>query len=512
MTSHSILVVGAGPTGLVLAISLALNGVNVRLLEKDAIRKVGQRGAGIQPRTQELHQFLGVGQDIKNVASSLSTIVAYAKGSTVPLKSIDMLKDAYEPTDAFPTTRALVLGQDKQVELLTKRFEALGGKVELGTELLSLVEESDHVAVRLRRRQGEEVVEEEAEFDYVVGADGAHSQIRKHLGLTFLGETKQQRMIIGDIYIRTPLSREWWHMWGDMATSFLSLRPVHETPGLFFVIITGTQDNDALLVDHEAFVNRMREISGMPDLDCGELAYVAPYTPNMRMVDSFGKGRIFVAGDAAHVHSPAGGQGMNSGAQDAMNLGWKLALACKGIAAPNLLDSYTAERLPVIAEMLQITTKLHGVTLKEGALSDNAWKRGGSLDQLGVNYRGTQFVLDEIEGRTLGPWNHYEQRLSGSLVAGDRAPDASGLVPLSAQGNVTSDATQLFDIFSATKHTILIFPRAGDHSTVASVAELLGPLPEGLFTLNTIVSPSHQDSVEHGARMRPVLLPSALMQ
>ncbi|KAF4566117.1 hypothetical protein EYR40_002068 [Pleurotus pulmonarius] len=477
--NHSVLIVGAGPTGLILAITLALNGVRARVIERDTVRKIGQRGAGIHPRSLEMHHLLGTASDILSSSSQIPQMAAYPIGGTVPIKIMNMLSDAAEPTDAFPTTRAVMLGQEKQVEILTAHLLKLGGVVERGIELLSFEQSSDHVSAVLKRCGDEEVAEERATFDYLVGTDGAHSQTRKQLGLSFLGETrKAQQMIIGDVYLRGSLTtaQPFWRIWGDMSSSFLSLRPVVGTPGLFFLLVGGPEVNQSISSDHQELVGYLRKMTGQPDLDCDKPTWLSPYTPNVRMVDSFRKDRVFVAGDAAHVHSPAGGQGSNSGAQDAFNLGWKLALVIKGIARPPLLESYNAERLPVIAEMLQLTSALHDKTFK-ASLDDEAWKRGSRLDQLGVNYRGTPFVLDEIEGRPSSTSNCYDSRPSGVLMAGDRAPDASSLVAI--RGVLTSD--RLFDIFSATRHTILIFPGQGGDTEASRVVELLKAYPLGLF-------------------------------
>ncbi|KAF4566110.1 hypothetical protein EYR36_011525 [Pleurotus pulmonarius] len=418
-------------------------------------------------------------------------MAAYPIGGTVPNKTINVLNDAAEPSDAYPTTRAVLLGQDKQVEILTSHFQKLGGLVERGVELVSFKQTSDNVSVVFRYHGGEGATEERATFGYLVGADGARSQTRKQLGLSFLGETrKAQQMIIGDVFIRGSLSRNTLHMWGDMSSS-LSLRPVSETPGLFFLFTPGYEENLSLISNHEDLVNYVRKMTGLPDLDCDKSTLLTTYTPNIRMVDSFRKGRVFIAGDAAHVHSPAGGQGSNSGAQDAFNLGWKLALVVKGLAKPRLLDSYDAERLPVIAEMLQLTSALHDKTYEGG---ERVWNRGSHLDQLGVNYRGTPFVLDEIEGRPPSTSNCYDSRPSGVLIAGDRAPDASSLVAI--RGVLTSD--RLFDIFSATRHTILIFTGQQGDPEASRVVQLLKAYPSGLFKSVGVLPSDSMTSMDVG--------------
>jgi len=155
-------------------------------------------------------------------------------------------------------------------------------------------------------------------------------------------------------------------------------------------------------------------------------------------------------GDAAHIHSPTGGQGLNSGIQDSFNLAWKLALVCKSLSPSTLLSSYSHERLPVIAEMLNITTKI----FKKSVQSEGgAWQRGGKLLQLGVNYRGSDIVVDETDG-DVGEIKVDSYSVDGFLRGGDRAPDGPAL------GNLKSadeTPTRLFDIFKPQYHTVLVF-------------------------------------------------------
>jgi len=186
----------------------------------------------------------------------------------------------------------------------------------------------------------------------------------------------------------------------------------------------------------------------------GSIKRLYEYRPNVRMVDDFGKGRVFVAGDAAHVHSATGGQGMNSSIQDSFNLGWKLALVANGFAETSLLHTYTEERVPVIAAMLEKTTALLQKTVDGNA---DAWDRGGALNQLGVNYRWSSIVVDErAEPRDLTELklHAYGGGGSGVLTAGDRAPDAPGLAGVKG---ASAEPTSLFSIYRPTHHTVLFF-------------------------------------------------------
>jgi hypothetical protein len=195
---------------------------------------------------------------------------------------------------------------------------------------------------------------------------------------------------------------------------------------------------------------------------------ISVHRPNVRMVDTFGKGRVFVAGDAAHTHTSAGGQGLNSSVRDSVsdpfrrrydgrlitrqyNLGWKLALVLRGLSKPTLLDTYTEERLPVIKEMLEMTTAL----MKTMAKGGKRVARSPAFFQLGMHSQWSSIVYDERRegGRLAKPESTYEGGEYGELWAGDRAPDAPGLRVLEGSEGTTT----LFNLFHVDKHTVLVF-------------------------------------------------------
>jgi len=194
------------------------------------------------------------------------------------------------------------------------------------------------------------------------------------------------------------------------------------------------------------------------------------------MVNKFGEGRVFVAGDAAHIHSPTGGQGMNTGIQDSFNLSWKLAHVIKGFSPPSLLDTYTEERLPVVAEMLNLTTKILKVS-KDESTGEAGWNRTGNINQLGVNYRGSSIVVDQCTNSGTGPeareaHSAYDIEIGGPLLAGDRAPDASELVKVESDNEKSNESTRLFKLLSLTRHTVLIFAEVADvPATLAIIAK-----------------------------------------
>ncbi|KAK0434565.1 FAD binding domain-containing protein [Armillaria borealis] len=455
-TKHpQVLVVGAGPSGLVLALSLLQNGVSVRIIDKNPEIRAGQRGAGIMPRSMELFELLGLSKPILDIGFVTPPVKTYDLYKGLECSGTFEIAPYMEPTAAFPYLNILCLGQDHLETILRRELEEkYHCPVELGTELLSFSQEKDYVNATLRTLDG---TQQDLTFSWLLGADGARGVVRKMLGLSFLGETSNiDKIVVGDIFF--------WHMWGDAGSTLISLRPT-ETPSLFNFILTGKNiDNASMSHDLDGLRESFIRCTGAGEsVKWGKITWVSNYRPNIRMVDSFGEGRVFLAGDSAHVHSFTGGQGMNTGIQDSFNLAWKLALVQRGLASPSLLRTYTEERLPVIAEMLNQTT----VLLKQTFIKKekpSVWRRGGSLLQLGVNYRWSSVVVDEqsddeddySDDEDDFP-DSYGEDLGAQLRAGDRAPDAPGLLNLTLEEDRPATSKRLFELFGVSHHTILVF-------------------------------------------------------
>jgi len=386
-----VVIVGAGPTGLTLAIELARRGVPHRLLEQSAGPFDGSRGKGLQPRTLEVLDDLGV-LDRFLAAGALypSLRIHRPDGQELDWR----MDELHEATPDVPHPNTWMVPQWRTVELLADRLAEFGGRVDRGVGVTGLTQ--DDTGVHLTLSTGETLVAR-----YVVGADGGRSTIRRALGVGFAGETYEtQRMLIADVRL-TGLDRAAWHVWpGDDAQSFrLGLCPLPGTEDFQLTAPLTDDDPEPSLASLQALVSAVQ-----PGVTLTHLGWNSRFRANMRMVDRYRIGNVFLAGDAAHVHSPAGGQGMNTGIQDAYNLAWKLATG-----DDTLLDSYEAERLPVAADVLGISTKLHNRVL-EG--TEDAMRRDDPvLRQLGLGYRG-------------GPLADERRPAPGLLRAGDRAPDA----------------------------------------------------------------------------------------
>ncbi|KAI6117275.1 FAD binding domain-containing protein [Pisolithus croceorrhizus] len=521
-----VLVVGAGPSGITAALTLARNNVPVRIVEKESQHRRGQRGVGIKPRTFEVFHFLRV-PEIHERATPVLPIKQYQRGSVEPFKMFSMV-DYTEPTPAIPYFNTKLMGQPILEAIMCERLAELGCTVELGTRLVSFSQDEKCVRAKVVKRRGDngEEVEEDIEAAYMISADGAKGMTRKQLGLTFLGTTREDNfLVLGDVRLEVGLDRAHWHIFSQTSHDLITLRPTDELgkDGWRFVMSSRTIDLEGLIRDEEALVSRIKDFVGLgDDIKVKEVMWSSEFRPNVRMVNKLGVGRIFVAGDAAHVHSPAGGQGLNSSVQDAFNIAWKTALVYKGFSPASLLDTYTAERLPVIAEMLGFTTEMHKVMFggsgvehtpqsiaddddkSKGAKSDldRRLRRTNNMYMLGVNYRSSPIVVDEFAPASEASAAHgaYGEIQEGVLRAGDRAPDAPDLVPvitpnraphLISSGSHSAvslpsgmaGGTRMFDIFASTHHTVITFAPALAVPAVRSIlVELQQVVPKELVT------------------------------
>jgi 2-polyprenyl-6-methoxyphenol hydroxylase-like FAD-dependent oxidoreductase len=426
-----VVVVGAGPTGLTATTELARRGVRVRVLDGGSGPHLGSRGKGMQPRTLELLDGMGVADRLVSLGEFELPIRRYGPDGSVE----DVVLNRAEPDPTTPWSRSLIIPQWRTEQVLRERLAEEGVEVEYGRRVAGLTQDDDGVTVTLE--DGETV-----RASWVVGADGGTSTVRHELGIGFLGETHEEvRLLLGDVEL-DGLDRDHWHMWSTpgplvgTGALYFALCPLPATPTWQVQIA----HSDPAVVADEAV---LRELIGAlgPRIRVRRVVTSGNWRLNVRMVDDYRVGRVFLAGDAAHVHSPAGGQGMNTGISDAVNLGWKLAAVIAGRAEESLLDTYTAERLPVAAGVLGLSSELTGRQF---------WQRTPEQVRdtagFGTTYRGGPLAaLDEGEG----------------LRPGDRAPNA----PLVVDGA----PTDLFAVRRAAEWTVVAFGGA-----TADVPELPG--------------------------------------
>ncbi|MFG2128064.1 FAD-dependent oxidoreductase [Streptomyces sp. NPDC048751] len=405
-----VLIVGAGPTGLALGIDLARRGVDALVLERADALFPGSRGKGVQPRTMEVFDDLGVLDAILAAGGDYPVQVIWQDGERV---GEHHMFDPAEASEDSPYTAPWMVPQWRTQEILHKRLTELGGRVAFGRDVVSLAQDEEGVTLRLA--SGEAL-----RARYVVAADGGRSAVRRALGIGMTGETVDPSpMLVADVRI-SGLDRGNWHVFPPRGEGdgFLAICPLAGTED-FQVVAQFPEGTDV-----DCSLDGIRKVvaarSHLAPEDVTEVRWASDFRPRAALADRFRSGRVFLAGDAAHVHSPAGGQGLNTSVQDAYNLGWKLGAVLRDGADPALLDSYEEERRAVAAQMLGLSTRVHRGEVR----------RGEATRQLGLGYRESSLTT---ETRTT----------PGPLRAGDRAPDA------------TVDGVRLFDAFRGPHWTLL---------------------------------------------------------
>ncbi|KAI0084950.1 FAD binding domain-containing protein [Irpex rosettiformis] len=471
-----ILIVGGGPCGLVLALTLAQSGTAFRIIEKEATFHTAQRGTGIQPRSLELFKFLGVLLDIWEGSRLTKYSAIYKMPEGREIATLIDIAPYGDPTPDVPFRTHRNIGQCHTEEILREHLAKYNVSLKRGTELISFSQDGEGITAEVIHRVGDKEETKAIRAQYLVDAGGARSVIRKQLGIPFVGETKEaMRMISTDIQV-TGISAERWHQWGDQSSKVVRLIST-EYPG-FFTLMVGGKDADfaTLATSHEALLKFVYEVTNRsPDeLQFGETRSFSEFRPNIRLADRYSEGHVFLVGDAAHL-----------------NLAWKLSLVVKHHAPPSLLDSYNAERRPVAKDVLSMSSEFMKKTLAFKAGDNPTFaQRPKTLHQLGVNYRFSELVIDEQSpDRTSNTVSAaYRPEDPSVLRAGDRAPDAPGLVPVQlAFGDTNNNvkvklgetSTTLFDTFKPVRHTALVFVGGMDLVDVTETVKVLRAAPEG---------------------------------
>jgi 2-polyprenyl-6-methoxyphenol hydroxylase-like FAD-dependent oxidoreductase len=344
-----VLVVGAGPVGLVAGAELARRGVRVRVIDKLSQPTDQSRAIAIHPRSLDMFDRMGIVDELVSTgikAIAMQLYAGHTKLFRVPLGEVD---------SAFPFT--LTTAQTETERVLNDHLESFGVTVDRGVELVALEQDDQRVHVTLRREDGST---EKVCASWVIGADGGHSMVRKMVGTKLAGSFVGERFLLADVDAEHQLDLDSMHTFfapdgpvvvlpmADGRMRFLA--EVHDAQ----LNINPTQDELQAILD--------RRIGGIRVL---RSHWLTGFEIHHARVPAYRWGRVFLAGDAAHIHSPAGGQGMNTGMQDAFNLAWKLAAVIDGQAGDTLLDSYEAERLPIADDVIAFTDRL----TKAGTLS-----------------------------------------------------------------------------------------------------------------------------------------------
>jgi len=453
-----VLIVGAGMTGLTLACDLQRRGINFRIIEKLADYFPGSRGKGLTPRSLEVLDDLDVSDQLMPYGYFHPLIRQY-DGPTV-LKDVD-IHEGIAPKPNTPYASPFWMPQFQIERILREHLAKEDKYVELATELTG-IEQNENMVTATVQKDGQS---QYIKCLYLVAADGGRSFVRKFLKVGFAGETREAiQMLVGDVHV-DGLDHEHTHMWSQHPEGIFALTPFPKIDIFQFQAQVAPDFEAAPTL--ELFQQILQERTGM-DIKLYDPTWLSSFKVNIRMVDRSIIGSVFIAGDAAHVHSPTGGQGMNTGIQDAYNLGWKLGLVLRGTNA-KLMETYQEERLPVAASVLKLSTQL--LDKFQSAERSLPWSSSDNdRFQLNLNYRNSSLSKQATS-------------LQLPLQPGDRAPDA----PLQ---NSKGGSIRLFDLLRGPHFTMLF---TGDIPTneLTQLTDKYGDIK--LYRINTAPNASCKD-------------------
>jgi 2-polyprenyl-6-methoxyphenol hydroxylase-like FAD-dependent oxidoreductase len=444
-----LLVVGAGPTGLTMAAVLARYGVVPRVIDKAVVPPADRsRAIVIQARTLELFEDLRIVDEVLRdglTVEQANIFLPSGKHGTLRLRR-EWIESAYGSLVTLP--------QEETERILGKLAGATGVSVERGVELLSVDDGNAGVVAHLRHADGHI---EDYTADWIVGCDGAHSAVRHAAGILFPGGTYQDECLLGDVDLQ-------W----SLPDGELSFCPQEEGVLLAFplpgqhrfriiMILPAVGESEERHLSQEEFLAQLSRMTPGPAPQILTARWLTRYRLHSRGVPTYRRGHCFVAGDAAHIHSPAGGQGMNTGIQDAYNLGWKLAMVARGDAPPWLLDTYDEERHRVGEYLLRNTDRMFALLAGGGWLGRILRRLMPAIgvrifgapvigrriarfvSQTGIRYRHSRLTTEGPDASQLGKL---------APRAGDRVPDVS-----------LGESSRLFELLHGGQYTLLLFAR-----------------------------------------------------
>lgn len=438
--TDAILIAGAGPVGLTLAMALKRQGIDIRIVDKAPTPTDKSKALVVWPRTLELLDIQGCAPAFVDAGMKATGARILARGDTLVHVHLDTARSVYP--------YALMIPQSETERLLGAELAALGVQVERSVELISFVDDGASVTAVLRHAGREESVQ----VAYLAGCDGAHSTVRHALGARFEGETMPTDWVLADVAVDGDIPRdEITICWSPEGV--LALFPM--IGGRFRVVAdVGLRASNA--ADVVVVPPTLQEVQALVDargpsgLTVRDAVWLSHFAINERKVKDYRQGRVFMVGDAAHVHSPAGGQGMNTGMQDAFNLAWKLAMVWHEQASPALLDSYSPERSAIGDQVLQNAGTMTKVSLlRNPILQEIRGLAAGALSRIPAL---RQRLVDQLSEINLhyrdSPLTEAPQGASHHPAGGERAPDVGVAC-------IETGATRLHAVLATGKFAVL---------------------------------------------------------
>jgi 2-polyprenyl-6-methoxyphenol hydroxylase-like FAD-dependent oxidoreductase len=488
-----VLIAGGGPTGITAALELRRFGIPVRIIDEKPGPEGTSRAVGIQARTLEELELRGLASELVRLGQCATGGQIYGDGKLLVHIDFTRIPSSYN--------YLLFLSQNDTDRVLREALEAEGSAIEWGVKMIAFGQDSSGVTATLEYSDG---AIEDIRPAYVIDAEGAHSIIRSTLGLEFKGKTLDETFVLGDVHISGDLSNSNFHIFSS-PQGFLGLFPMG---GSHYRLVAGNphaispvaahpieRNPDSATSVHAAQLptSTLEESQSAPTLEelqaiydqrshiparLHQLTWSSYFHINSRIVKTLRVGRIFLAGDAAHIHSPAGAQGMNTGIQDAINLGWKLALVMRGTAPESLLDTYEQDRLPVMRSIVSRTEGLTDVIGGHSVLrnffthlapliahadfvQDTAT---ANISQIALNYRNSP-LSEDLFG-------------DGNLVAGDRVPDLEIRAASSSAQGAPIESRKMFSLLNPSRFTLLLANFADSTAVRAKLSQSSLPYPQ----------------------------------
>ena len=460
MRNDEVLIAGAGPTGLVLALWLTRLGVRVRLIDKAPEPGTTSRALAVQARTLEFYQQMGLAQTVVERGHKVATLNLWVKGAKAASVALGDMGRGLSP---FPFP--MVFPQDEHERLLIERLGAVGVEVERRTELTGFEDDGRQVRATLRRSDGSE---ELCTASYLAGCDGARSRAREVLNIGFPGGTYDHLFYVADVEAAGAPMDGNLHVDLDVA-DFLAVFPLKGQGRAR--LVGSVRDDAAKDPEHLKFEDIQNLAIRNLKIEVQRVNWFSTYRVHHRVANAFGRGLAFLLGDAAHIHSPVGGQGMNTGIGDAVNLAWKLASVLKENSGAALLESYEPERIAFARRLVATTDRVFAGVINPGALArfvrtqvvpefapglfSMAFVRRfafRTVSQIAINYRGSALscgTAGEIKGGDRLPW------VESAGIGGNFAPLATLKWQLHVYGSAN---TQLVEFCTQRALQLQSFP------------------------------------------------------
>jgi 2-polyprenyl-6-methoxyphenol hydroxylase-like FAD-dependent oxidoreductase len=439
-TDTDILIAGAGPTGLTLALNLLKQGVKFRIIDRNKERVKTSRALGLQPRTLEILHFIGAIDEFLSVGKKGRGMNMNADEKQILKLNLDELRTHF-PLDKYPYPYILAIPQSETERILGDMLEQAGIKIERDKEITGYEKKNGILECRV----GSEIIKTK----YLVSCEGAHSLIRKTAGIEFKGKRYPMKLGLADVEIDSDLEDGTVNIWFS-DEGVLGMIPLPGNNKWRLIADLNEEDSEDITLEkfQKIFTKRTKLENTLKDPE-----WITNFNISCRMCSRFRDGNVFLAGDSAHIHSPLGGQGITTGINDAINLAWKLGLVLKGKAGSRLLDTYEEERIPVAEKVLSSTDKNTNLfisgnffyrSFREFILPRLVSVKGLQArffkenSQLNLNYRGSRLSIDK-----------RKDRLFKQIKPGDRASDGMFINEASGRNE------RLFDMLKEGRSVII---------------------------------------------------------